>query len=55
MTRSEREHLSKRIVQHYTNIAKRKKKSITVNIFWPKIFHVKLSIVLFGSTMTVVL
>ena len=32
MTRSEREHLAKRIVQHYTNIAK-KKKSITVNHF----------------------
>ena len=32
MTPSEREDLAKRIVQHYTNIAK-KKKSITVNHF----------------------
>ena len=30
MTRPEREHLGKRIVQHYANIGK-KKKSITVN------------------------
>ena len=26
MTRSEREHLAKRIVQHYTNVAKKKEK-----------------------------
>ena len=32
MTRSEREHLAKRIVQHYSNIAK-KRKSITANHF----------------------
>ena len=33
MTRSEREHLAKRIVQHYTNVAIKKKKSITFNHF----------------------
>ena len=32
MTRSEREYLAKRIVQHYVNIADRQKK-ITVNHF----------------------
>ena len=54
MTRSEREHLAKRIVQHYTNIAK-KTKVLLLIIFWPKIFHVKPSIVSSGSMMTLVL
>ena len=40
MSRSKGEHLAKHIVQHYTNIGK-KRKSITVNQFLRQLFHVK--------------
>ena len=52
MTRYESEHLAKRIVLHYANVGKKKSKVLLFMVCWPKIFHVKQSIVSFGSTMS---
>ena len=52
MTRSESEHLTKRIVLHYANVGKKKSKVLLFMMCWPKIFHVKQSIVSSGSTMS---